>query len=1763
MDALKSTRKLAKASLTRITNWLSKNNDSESDINAFKVREEHLNKAFILYSSTQDQIEQLDINNIDTEDRLDFESKYFDALAEFKNCIEFLSPLNSLTGSQPTTVQKHQPTTPTKQKVKLPEINIPTFSGNISKWESFFQLFSALIIDSKDLTNIERFIYLKTFLQGEPLKLIETLNLTHDNFQIALDILIDRYQNQFATINFLINALIDLPNLTKCTSTSLRDFITSIKRNLDSLKNLKCPVEHWDLLLLNILERKLDFGTRKGFESERNLKKLPTLDEFFKFLEKRCMVLENLSSSEAHSQKPFQRHLGPPPNTSRSQQKCSYFSSDAQDPSSSQANQSTGFKVCLFCSENGHRIYSCQRFKNLPHSEKLNFIHSKQMCTNCLGTKHSTTSCQSQGCSVCSKRHHTLLHNQNHNTQNTQNRPSHTQRQSQTHTNRNSQNGASFSALSRKHCQVLLATASVTLHALDGTPLQVKILLDSGSQNSFITRQLVNKLRYTPYERILNISGISQGATISHQMVDIFIRSNVERGNKFLVSCAILDRITCQLPQVRINPDLIKIPDHLPLADPTYFIPSEIDILIGADVYYDLLRQNFVKLGKNLPYLQDTVLGWVIAGSIPHQTLNVSQVNHAVPLQSEDCVALLSNTELNTALTKFWNIEDIPTPSIKSLTPDEKMAEDIFVKTTKVLKDGSFQVDLPFKSPTEYLKLGDSFFMAKKRFHNLERRLGKNSQLKTNYSNFIDDYVELNHAKFVPLELQNNNFENKYFLPHHCVIKENSISTKLRVVFDGSATSSSGYSLNDLTLKGYQVQPELFDILSRFRLFTYVLTTDIQQMYRQIKINPNQTFLQNIIWRETPNEPLKSIELSTVTYGTKSAPYLATRVLKEVALQNASKYPCAADALLNQCYVDDILTGCNKYSELECLYSELNGLLNSSGFKLHKWCTNHPEFLQKISPNAYPKQYDITIENVSNKILGLAWNPTEDYFSITLPNIAYKSSVTKREVLSTLAQMFDPLGLIGPVIVIGKIIMQKIWLSGIDWDQQLSHPLLEDWNTFIMSISHLVNLKIPRHLFTGKPILKIEMHSFADASMKAYAACVYIRTIYHDNSTSCCLVTSKSRIAPVKTVTLPRLELCAMHLAATLTKKTTLIFEHKLTIDSVNLWTDSQIALHWIRSHPSRWSVFVSNRVSKIQELSQNWQWYHVKSADNPADLLSRGVLPQNIVKSKLWWTGPHFLHVSNPDLSSFIPDFDLVNPSEERKVMFVSVEENSHNCFWNKLFSRFSTMSRLHRTVAFLLRFVNNLKINSDKMTGPLSVTELNNALDKIIKQLQLQSFSKEISELKNNKTISNKNILSLNPFLDKFGFLCVGGRLENANITYRQKHPILLPSKNHLVTILLTQEHIRLGHAGPQNVLSNVRLRFWPLNGLREVKRIIRKCVTCHRFRAQTSEQIMASLPKDRVLISRPFDKVGVDFGGPFTVKASKLRKAQLVKSYIAIFVCMTTKAVHIELVSDLSTDSFLMTLKRFISRRGNPSIIFSDNASNFLGARNQLREVYKFFKLKHNFDIVQEFLSTKQIEWKFIPPRSPHWGGIWEAAIKSAKYHLVRIIGNAHFTFEELCTTLIQIEAILNSRPLCPLSNDPLDLQCLTPGHFLIGRSLTCYPEPDVTHIPENRLTYFQRLTHIQQAFWKKWSINYLNLLQNRPKWLTPSPNLKINDIVLLKEDNTVPLQWPLARIVEVMLGSDGRTRVVKVKTQNGVFTRSISKLCLLPNQDADLI
>ncbi|KAH0816760.1 hypothetical protein GEV33_006031 [Tenebrio molitor] len=411
-----------------------------------------------------------------------------------------------------------------------------------------------------------------------------------------------------------------------------------------------------------------------------------------------------------------------------------------------------------------------------------------------------------------------------------------------------------------------------------------------------------------------------------------------------------------------------------------------------------------------------------------------------------------------------------------------------------------------------------------------------------------------------------------------------------------------------------------------------------------------------------------------------------------------------------------------------------------------------------------------------------------------------------------------------------------------------------------------------------------------------------------------------------------------------------------------------------------------------------------------------------------------------------------------------------------------------------------------------------------------------------KHGKVPQNSKLISLSPFIDDTGLLRVGGRLKNAPLKYDQKHPLLLP-KNHSVTNLLIESiHKQQLHGGCQTTIAALRRQYWILSCRNAVRKIIFQCIKCFRANPKSYPQLMGDLPAPRVTPSRPFTVTGIDYAGPIVIKNGYGRTTRTVKSYIAIFVCFATRAVHIELVCECSTSTFLNALKRFISRRGKPSHLYSDNATNFIGANRELRNLFK----QANFNTaIEDHLANEQISWHFIPPRSPHMGGLWEAAVKSTKGHLKRVIGNVILNYEELSTLLTMIEACLNSRPLTPVSNDPADFSALTPGHFLIGDALTSPAEPDLAEIPCNRLNRYQLLMKLRQHFWSRWSKEYLHQLQQRTKWTSTIDHPQENTLVVLREDNVPPLQWPLGRIHAVHPGPDGVIRVVSVKSARGIY------------------
>lgn len=357
----------------------------------------------------------------------------------------------------------------------------------------------------------------------------------------------------------------------------------------------------------------------------------------------------------------------------------------------------------------------------------------------------------------------------------------------------------------------------------------------------------------------------------------------------------------------------------------------------------------------------------------------------------------------------------------------------------------------------------------------------------------------------------------------------------------------------------------------------------------------------------------------------------------------------------------------------------------------------------------------------------------------------------------------------------------------------------------------------------------------------------------------------------------------------------------------------------------------------------------------------------------------------------------------------------------------------------------------------------ELNVSMNLLLRLSQQDSFKNELKLFTNSVELNkNSQLLSLASFIDENILIRVGGRLKNSDLEFACKHPILLDSKHPLTRLIMLHQHLKLLHAGPQMLLASVRQVYWPISGMSLAKRIVKSCLTCFKHKPKPNFKLMGDLPKVRVRAAVPFSIIGVDFAGPFLIKDRKGRGCKLTKCYICLFICFLVKAIHLELVCDLTTERFLASLRRFISRRGFSSEIWSDNATNFTGAARSLKELKDLFKT--NKDAITDYFALQNIKWKFLPASSPHFGGLWESNIKSVKRHLFKVVNNIYFTYDEFYTLLVQIEAILNSRPLFPMSSDPNDLTPLTPSHFLIGKPLITVPDPNLLEISIGRLSRF---------------------------------------------------------------------------------------------------
>lgn len=884
----------------------------------------------------------------------------------------------------------------------------------------------------------------------------------------------------------------------------------------------------------------------------------------------------------------------------------------------------------------------------------------------------------------------------------------------------------------------------------------------------------------------------------SKGIVRITIQSTQEHFNR-KITCLTLPVITDLIPSETFLRNAIEIPSNIKLADPEFHLPRPIDLLIGSGITLSILSFGQIDLsedGHDL-YLQKTRLGWVIAGSSPKQNM----------IKRASCCSI----SLESQLTKFWTIEEVTTNKCHS--DEETDCEIHFINNVARNDEGRYIVRLPFRRFITHI--GDSRTIAMKRLIGLEQRLNRDADLKLEYTRVFEEYKTLGHMSTV-----DNPRHVGYHMPHHAVIKQSSNTTKVRIVFDASAKSTNGISLNDCLMVGPTIQDKLFSHLIRFRTYNYILSADIEKMYRQILVHEDDRRFQSLLWRD--HDSIKTYQLNTLTFGVSSSPFLAIRTIQKLADDESHLHPKAAEILKRHLYVDDLITGANSINEARNIRDEIISILLRGGFSIRQWASNDARIIYDLPNKTLHANY-LLGDDHSLKTLGISWNLRDDKIYYFAHPIEFTGTISKRRILSEIAKIYDPLGLLGPVVLYAKQLMQDLWRNRVHWDESVPQCIHSKWSEFSQQFRSLDQLSFDRKILADG-CHEWQIHGFCDASQAGYGACLYIRSVRQNKENICKLLCAKSRVSPIKTITIPRLELSGALLLARLFREVS----SALNIMPVKVifWCDSTIVLHWLNTPSHLLKTFVANRVVEIRELTGSHVWRHVRSEDNPADAISRGQVPTMFLKNKTWRSGPVWLAKSEeewPDES--ISSMEI--PELKRNTCLATTSVNLD------IIEKYSSYTKACRIIAYCLRVR-----PTNTYIGPLSPKEINEEEIRVLKLLQASQFSSEFKGLRDKRSTYNGRLNNLNLFIDEDGLLRVGGRLHSSKLTFTQKHPILLPSRTTITDRIIREIHERCYHAGIQTTLYTLRQKFWLLDGRNQVRKIIRTCVRCLRFDSRTAE-------------------------------------------------------------------------------------------------------------------------------------------------------------------------------------------------------------------------------------------------------------------------------------------------------------------------------------
>ena len=1824
-DAKKSLRKkrgTAKAQFHRFTNTFAKEKKEVDNIEVLKLMMNDLESAYKeMETKHQRYTESLDSGDEDdkqelTEKEEDIEKVYQELCAartEMAKLVKNQKP----TSSEAST--RTRPTVKTTEQLKIKRLDTPTFSGRIRDYPSFKHDFENHVVVSYGKDPFA----LKGCLSGEALTSVKGVDNDYDEMFRRLDLKYGRPEKLTDAV------LAELKRLKRIPDNDYRKFVSMVdvvercwldlkRLDLETEMNTTTMISQIERLLPSIQKREWSLQKHRA-EAKKHLVKFP---DFLHFLLEEKQAMEYMED-DMREMNPLSITKGKIHNAMGSVEE-EFTSENSNDDSTCllqnqiQENQKAIQQVieglaqvtkvmsqpnhfapaagthtqlglqrkrCWFHNTDNHEITQCTGFSSQENKIKVELIKKNGACFSCLKSGHIARNCtERKQCGIllqdgktnCGKYHHSLLHLASiegfafHNSGQPTNK----------HHNQN---------------RVLLMVSSVKSRSQG-----INTLWDPGANVSLISHDAARRLGLKGSTIELAITKVGN-TTDRIKSKEYTLPLTDTEGKVWQICVYGMDEVTTNLEESDVSKVVHFFPE-ISLED-IERPKGKIELLIGADCC-ELLPNKVNQIGSL--QLMKNQFGHCLRGSHPNLGSN-GKVNHVVvkihflngrTTQVND-LRPSTTRNIKNELDLFFNVESLGTHCIPKCgecrcgkcAPGSRRISLQEERELKMIKDGLrhdpeqnvWTIQYPWiKDPHE---LPNNFPAAFSQLKTTEKRLKKLGESHSQaYDLQVNDMINRGIAKKLTSQELSSYQGPVHYIPHHEVMKPDSKSTPIRIVFN-SSSSYMGHKLNDYWAKGPNMMNDLLGVLVRFRQGYVAMANDIAKMYNTVRLSPLDQSTHRFLWRNfDQSKPPDHYQLSAVTFGDKPSGAIALVALQKTAELGKTEYPEAADVILKNSYVDDILNSTDSIEDVNRLASEVEALLAAGGFKLKDWIISKGHNESVDINRSVSNNLNIS-ETKQEKVLGMLWDPHKDFFKFQVKvNFSLKqrkqyiennllspddlkshspTMLTRRMVVSQAARVYDPLGLVIPATLLAKVLIRKLCMKGeddckanFDWDEIMPEQMKKEWLDFFTELYQLESLQFPRCV---KP-LNATMEQpwlivFSDGSQSAYGTCAYIRWMTKTGRCESFLLAAKNRIAPIRQLTIPRLELCGAVLASRL--RESLLKEMNITFGRVIHLIDSMIVRAQIQKESYRFKPFVATRLGEIQETTKPSEWWCIPSEENPADLTTRITKASELKEDSMWQRGPKFLEqpvelwpIRKEEAEKMeLPDNIVAAGTAANVNVKVKETETPMINLCDIKLENFKSYEKLIRVTSMLLKIA---KQRSFKCAGK-----------KISQENIREAESTWITFVQKSLPTDWKiRFQRLGVIKNDHKVIVVGSRIENwMKATWNQTSFPLLPAK-HLFTQLVILSMHNKDHLGVESTLAKLRARFWVPQARRIIRSIKSKCVNCRKKEKILCTQEMGQIPPYRLQPSPPFLYTAVDLFGPFTIRDT-VKKRTHGKAYGVIFNCLTTRAVYIDLADGYDTDSFILVLRRFISIRGNPRKVRSDPGSQLIAAGKEIRQIMEDW----NWDKIHTISRNERIEWDVNKSANAPWeNGCSESLIKSVKRNLTLSIGTSILSFSDLQTILFESANLLNERPIGTKTTDPNEGSYLCPNDIILGRATSQIPAGSFEESCDTR----KRWIFVQQiinTFWKKWQRDYFHTLLIRQKWHTATRNLSVGDIVMVQDSTAMRGQWKLAQVAVADPGSDGKVRDVSLRykhqnigarcsgQQDVLINRSIHKLVLL--------